>query len=147
MGPSSGGTPLGALFFFFLLRFFSRFLTFCLAFYIFIFSHFLFISSFFECFSFCFFHFSFFLRKSLFFSFYLVFLSNIFNRQVVSATSFTVSQYRSRSAPWRCGVLTIIGRDSWDWVGPLMPGGEHASTPREWGGGSSPVKTEPLQID
>ena len=38
-----------------------------------------------------------------------------------------------------------IGRDSWDWVGP--PACEKAcfNSP-EWGGGSSPVKTEPLQI-
>ena len=35
------------------------------------------------------------------------------------------------------------GRDSWDWVGP--PAWERAcfNSP-EWGGGSSPVKTEPL---
>ena len=38
-----------------------------------------------------------------------------------------------------------IGRDSWDWVGP--PAWERAcfESP-EWGGGSSPVKTEPPQI-
>ena len=38
-----------------------------------------------------------------------------------------------------------IGRDSWDWVGP--PAWERAcfNSP-EWGGGSSPVKTDPLQI-
>ena len=38
-----------------------------------------------------------------------------------------------------------IGRDSWDWVGP--PAWERAcfNSP-EWGGGSSPVKTEPPQI-
>ena len=37
------------------------------------------------------------------------------------------------------------GRDSWDWVGP--PAWERAcfNSP-EWGGGSSPVKTEPPQI-
>ena len=37
------------------------------------------------------------------------------------------------------------GRDSWGWVGP--PAWERAcfNSP-EWGGGSSPVKTEPLQI-
>ena len=38
-----------------------------------------------------------------------------------------------------------IGRDSWDWVGP--PAWERACfNPPEWGGGSSPVKTEPPQI-
>ena len=38
-----------------------------------------------------------------------------------------------------------MGRDSWDWVGP--PAWERAcfNSP-EWGGGSSPVKTEPPQI-
>ena len=38
-----------------------------------------------------------------------------------------------------------IGRDSWDWVGP--PAWERACfNYPEWGGGSSPVRTEPLQI-
>ena len=35
--------------------------------------------------------------------------------------------------------LDDTGRDSWDWVGP-------PSYSPEWGGGSSPGKTEPLQI-
>ena len=38
-----------------------------------------------------------------------------------------------------------IGRDSWDWVGPPARETARCKTP-EWGGGSSPVKTEPLQI-
>ena len=38
-----------------------------------------------------------------------------------------------------------IGRDSWDWVGPPAWGRACFISP-EWGGGSSPVKTEPLQI-
>ena len=38
-----------------------------------------------------------------------------------------------------------IGRDSWDWVGPLAWGRACFNSP-EWGGGSSPVKTEPPQI-
>ena len=38
-----------------------------------------------------------------------------------------------------------IGRDSWDWVGPPSWGRACFNSP-EWGGGSSPVKTEPLQI-
>ena len=38
-----------------------------------------------------------------------------------------------------------IGRDSWDWVGP--PAWVRACfNSSEWGGGSSPVKTEPHQI-
>ena len=37
------------------------------------------------------------------------------------------------------------GRDSWDWVGPPAWGRACFNSP-EWGGGSSPVKTEPPQI-
>ena len=38
-----------------------------------------------------------------------------------------------------------IGRDRWDWVGPLAWRRACFNSP-EWGGGSSPVKTEPPQI-
>ena len=38
-----------------------------------------------------------------------------------------------------------IGRDSWDWVGPPAWRRACFNSP-EWGGGSSPVKTEPPQI-
>ena len=38
-----------------------------------------------------------------------------------------------------------IGRDSWDWVGPLAWGRARFTSP-EWGGSSSPVKTEPRQV-
>ena len=38
-----------------------------------------------------------------------------------------------------------IGRDSWDWVGPPAWVRACFNSP-EWGGGSSPVKTEPHQI-
>ena len=38
-----------------------------------------------------------------------------------------------------------IVRDSWDWVGPPAWRRACFNSP-EWGGGSSPVKTEPLQI-
>ena len=38
-----------------------------------------------------------------------------------------------------------IGRDSWDWVGPPAWGRACFNYPK-WGGGSSPVKTEPPQI-
>ena len=37
------------------------------------------------------------------------------------------------------------GRDSWDWVGPPAWVRACFNSP-EWGGGSSPVKTEPPQI-
>ena len=38
-----------------------------------------------------------------------------------------------------------IGRDSWDWVGPPAWVRSCFNSP-EFGGGSSPVKTEPPQI-
>ena len=38
-----------------------------------------------------------------------------------------------------------IGRDSWDWVGPPAWWRACFNSP-EWGGGSSPGKTEPPQI-
>ena len=38
-----------------------------------------------------------------------------------------------------------IGRDSWDWVGPPAWVRACFNSP-EWGGGSSPVETEPPQI-
>ena len=38
-----------------------------------------------------------------------------------------------------------IGRDSWDWVGPPAWRRACFNSP-EWGGGSSPVITEPHQI-
>ena len=49
-------------------------------------------------------------------------------------------------APWRCGVLTTKGRTAGIGLGQLL-GREHAwfNSP-EWRGGSSSVKTEPLQI-
>ena len=41
--------------------------------------------------------------------------------------------------------LDDTGRDSWDWVGPPAWGRACFNSP-EWGGGSSPVETEPPQI-
>ena len=41
--------------------------------------------------------------------------------------------------------LDDIGRDSWDWVVPPAWGKACFNSP-EWSGGSSPVKTEQLQI-
>ena len=41
--------------------------------------------------------------------------------------------------------LDDAGRDSWDWVGPPAWGRACFNSP-EWGGSSSPVKTEPPQI-
>ena len=34
-----------------------------------------------------------------------------------------------------------MGRDTWDWVGPPARGRACVNSP-EWGGGSSPVKTD-----
>ena len=137
LGPSRVvGNPFGPSFpFFFPTTFFSRFLSFYLLFFI---SHLLFISSFFDCLMFSTFFFSFFPKKRFLLFFFLVFLSNIFYcwRQYQSLTVSSVV-----GAPWRRGV----GRDSWDWVGPPAWVRACFNSP-EWGGSSSPVKTEPHQI-
>ena len=78
LGPSSGGRyPLGPLFLFFLVFFFSRFLS---VFLLFIFSFFLIFCSFLHFLIFNVFHFlfSFFPKKKFVLVFFLVFLSNIF---------------------------------------------------------------------
>ena len=41
--------------------------------------------------------------------------------------------------------LDDIGRDCWDWVGPHAWERARFNSP-EWGGGSSPVKTEPCVV-
>ena len=121
--------------------FFSRFLSFFLLFIFSFFDHFLFISSFFDCLMF-FIFFLIFQKKKFFFFFLLVFLSNIFYcwRKYQSLTVFL--RGRCSMEMW---CTDDIGRDSWDWVGPPAWGRACFNSP-EWGGGSSPVKTEPLQI-
>ena len=128
--------PLWALFSFFSYFFFLPFFVF-----FFFFSHFLFISSFFD---FLIFSFSFF----------------IFSEEKVSSFLFScisfkyflllalVSEFdcflRSRCS-MEMWCPDDVGRDSWDWVGPPAWGRACFNSP-EWGGSSSPVKTEPLQI-
>ena len=117
----------------------TRFLSFFLLFYFFIFLifcslHFLN----FQCFSFSFIHFS--EEKSFFFSFFLYFFQ-FFLLAVVSEFN-CILRSRCSMEMW-CPDDT--GRDSWDWVGPPAWGRSCFNSP-EWGGGSSPVKTEPHQI-
>ena len=124
--------PLGNLFFFFLLFFFRFCLSLFVAFYFFIFSHFCSFLHFFNVFHFLF---SFWPTKKFLLFFFLVFLSNIFLLLAL------VSEFNCflRWCP------DDIGRDSWDWVGPPAWRRACFNSP-EWGGGSSPVKTEPHQI-
>ena len=126
---------MGPLFLFFLL-FFSRFLSFS-CFLFFIFSHFLCISSFFDFLMFFIFFFHFFRRK---------FFSGISLKYVLMLALVSEFNCFLRS---RCSMEMWcpddIGRDSWDWVGPPAWGRACFNSP-EWGGGSSPVKTEPPQI-
>ena len=127
---SRGGVPLWAIFSFFSYFFFYRFLSFLLLFFSF-FLFFLFITSFLV----------FFTKKKFLLFFFLVFLSNIFLLAPVSEFNCFL---RSRcSMEMWCPDDT--GRDGWDWVGPPAWGRACFNSP-EWGGGSSPVKTEPPQI-
>ena len=135
LGPSRG-TPLGPLFIFSLL-FFSRFFVFFLAFFSQFFAHF-FIFLIFKCFSFSLFIFS--EEKSFFFSFFLYFFQIFFLLALVSEFNCFLRS-RCSMEMWR---LDDTGRD-WDWVGPPAWGRACFNSP-EWGGGSSPVKTEPPQI-
>ena len=63
-----------------------------------------------------------------------------------SSISFKYVLLLALVSEFKCGVPDDIGRDSWDWVGP--PAWERAcfNSP-EWGGGTSPVKTEPPQLE
>ena len=140
LGPSRV-VPLWALFSFFSYFFFP--LIFC----------------FFSCF--LFFHFFLFFCLFLyFFAFFNVFHFFIFLEEKVSSILFScisfkyfkllalVSEFncflRGRcSMDMRCP--DDVGRDSWDWVEPPAWGRACFNSP-EWGGGSSPVKTEPPQI-
>ena len=115
-GPISGGRPLGPLFFFFLL--FCPVFCFFLAFYFFIFR-----------------------RKSFFFSFFLYFFQIFF--LLASVSEFNCFLRSRCSMEMWCP--DDIGRECWDWVGPPAWGRACFNSP-EWGGGSSPVKTEPHQI-
>ena len=136
------GTPFGPSFTFFSYFFFLPF--FCL------FSCFLFFSFFLMFCSFL--HFLFFL---MFFTFFFIFPKKKVSSFLFACLSFKyffllalVSEFncflRSRCSMEMC-CPHDIGRDSWDWVGPPAWGRACFNSP-EWGGGSSPVKTEPHQI-
>ena len=128
--------PFGSSFPFFPTFFFSRFLSFYL---VFIFSFFV--------------HF-------FIFRFFNVFHFVIFSKEKVSSFLFSCTCFKyflllalvsefNCFLRGRCSMemwcLDDIGRDSWDWVGPPAWGRACFNSP-EWGGGSSPVKTEPPQI-
>ena len=83
--------------------------------------------------------FLFFITFSFSFSF-IIFLKKKVSSFLFSCISF---KYVLLLASGRFCVLTTQGGDSWDWVGP--PARERFNS-SEWGGGSSLVKTEPLQI-
>ena len=98
----------------------------------------------------------FFLEKSLLFFLFLVLLSDMFRCKKKNCFLYLffsflafVLGFKNVSLRSRCSMEMWcpddIGRDSWDWVGP--PPWERArfNSP-EWGGSSSPVKTEPLWI-
>ena len=81
--------------------------------------------------------------------FLFLFLFSFFFRNVFSFLAF-VSGFNKRCfLHSRCSMETWcpddIGRDCWDWVGPPAWGRARFNSP-EWGGGSSPLKTEPPQI-
>ena len=102
------------------------------------------------------FFFSFFLDLFMFSSFFFHF----YVKKKVSSFLFSCISFKYILLPTvasefncffrcRCSMemwcLDDIGRESWDWVGPLARERACFNSP-EWGGGSSPVKTEPLQI-
>ena len=100
----------------------------------------MFISSFFDFFN-VFHLFIFSEEKSLFFSFFLYFFQICLLLALVSEFNCFL---RSRCS-MEMWCPDDIGRDSWDWVGPPAWVRACFNSP-EWGGSSSPVKTEPLHI-
>ena len=128
MGPLSPCffLPFFCFFVFFLAFLFFRFSSFFCSFH-----HFLIFSMFFI--------FPFFPKKKFLLFFFLVFLSIFFLALVSEFDCFL--RGRCSMEMW---CPDDIGRDSWDWVGPPAWVRACFNSP-EWGGGSSPVKTEPLQ--
>ena len=145
-GPISGCTPLGPLFLFFH--------TFSVPFFFFVFFlaflFFSFFSFFVHLFIFSFFHFSMFFiflvhfpeEKSFLFSFFSCISFKYFLLLTLVSECNCFLRSRCSMEMW---CPDDIGRDSWDWVGPPAWGRACFNSP-EWGGGSSPVKTEPTQI-
>ena len=141
-GPSRV-VPLWALFSSFPPLFFYRFFFFFS--FSFIFFHLLsflllFIFSFFSFFC-SFLHY---LDFSMFFIFSFSFFSDFKHVLLLALVSEFNCFLRSRCS-MEMWCLEDIGRDSWDWAGPPAWGRARFNSP-EWGGGSSPVKTEPPQI-
>ena len=87
------------------------------------------------------FFFHFFRRKSFFFSFSCISFKYFLLLALVSEFSCFLRSGCSMGM-W---CPDDIGRDSWDWVGPPAWVRACFNSP-EWGGGFSPVKTEPPQI-
>ena len=108
----------------------------CFLFFIFLF---LLISSFFDFFNVFHFLFSFFPNKKFLLVFLFVFLSNMFLLLALVSEFNCFLRSRCSMEMW---CPDDIGRDSWDWFGPPAWGRACFNSP-EWGGGSSPVKTEP----
>ena len=131
---------MGPLFLFFLLFSSPVFCPFSCFLFFHFFSFFLFISSFFDVLMFFIFFFHFDRRKSFFFSFSCISFKYFLLLALVSEFNCFL---RSRCS-MEMWCPDDIGRDSWDWVGP--PAWERAcfNSPECGGGGSSPVKTEPL---
>ena len=102
---------------------------------------FLFISSFFEFLMFFIFFFHFSEEKCLLF-FFLVFLSKYVLLLALVSEFNCFLRSRCSMEMW---CPDDIGRDCWDRVGPPAWGRACFNSP-EWGGGSSPVKTEPPQV-
>ena len=128
--------PLWALFYFFPTFFCSRFLSFFLLFIFLIFCSFL---HFLKVFHFFFFIFS--EEKVSSFLFSCISFKYVLLLALVSECNCFL---RSRCS-MEMWCLDDIGRDSWDWVGPPAWGRACFNSP-EWGGGSSPVKTEVLLL-
>ena len=76
-----------------------------------------------------------------FFFFFFYFFLKIFSSYVFFFSSICI-RGRCSMEMW---CPDDIGRDSWEWVGPPAWWRARFNSP-EWGGGSSPVKTEPPQI-
>ena len=134
LGPSRG--PL----FLFSTFFFSRFLSFFL---LLIFSFFSFFVHFFIFLIFHVFHRLFLFPKKKVSSFLCSCIS--FNYFLLLALVSEFNCFLRSRCSMEMWCPDDIGRDSWDWVGPPAWGRACFNSP-EWGGGSSPVKTEPPQI-
>ena len=134
--------PIWALFSFFFAFFSAVFCLFFFLFFFFIFLIFLFISSFLDFLNVFHFLFSFFPKKKVS-SFLFSCISCKYFLLLALVPEFNCFLRSRCSMEMWCP--DDVGRDRWDWVGPPA-WGRACFNPPEWGGGSSPVKTEPPQI-